>query len=124
MLVAATPAAKALRIEQAEIERGVVFAAAVAERDIQPLDSRRHLEGDKHVAVCLLVADGAMQVEVLSPKSRAAVSKEKKGEEKEPKQALHLPGALQTIQPKSPLWTAVGSSVTGGGVQRKSRAAA
>ena len=57
VLVTTAPAAKALGIEQPEIERGVVFAAGVNERHVQPLDAGRHFERNSDVAVRLQMAD-------------------------------------------------------------------
>jgi len=52
------------------------------------------------VAVRLLMSDGAVKIEILSPKNRASGTKQKTEGEKEVKQALHLPGALQTNSTK------------------------
>jgi hypothetical protein len=41
-----------------------------------------------------------VKIEILSPKNRASGTKQKTEGEKEVKQALHLPGALQTNSTK------------------------
>ena len=66
VFITAAPSAKALWIEQAKIERGVILPAGIAERDIQPFDAGRHFERDQDVAVRLLVVDGAVEIEILS----------------------------------------------------------
>ncbi len=64
--VAAAPAAKTIGIEQAEVQRSVIFLTGVAERNLQPLDTGRHLKRYEHVAVRLTVIDSAVQVNILS----------------------------------------------------------
>jgi hypothetical protein len=77
VFVSAAPAAKALWIEQTEIERGVIFPAGIAERDIQPLDAGRHFERDQDVAVRLLVGEGSVEIEILSVKGETEEEKQK-----------------------------------------------
>ena len=120
VLVTTAPAAKALRIEQAEIECGVVFAAGVSERHVQPLDAGRHFKRNSDVAVCLLMADGPVKVEVLGQEIRTTSTKQETEGKKE-----NEADAASTGEPSRPfsqgrrIWIAVGSSVTGGGAQGK-----
>jgi len=78
VFITAAPSAKALWIDEAKIERGVIFPAGVTERDIQPFDAGRHFERDQDVAVRLLVVDGAVEIEILSVKGGEAEEEKQK----------------------------------------------
>ena len=58
-LVAAAPAAEPMRIEEAEIDDGLLFPARVFERDGQPVHALGHIEPDLAIGLMIGAGDDA-----------------------------------------------------------------
>jgi len=81
-LIAAAPAAEALGVADAEVERGVVLLAGVAEVDGDALDVGGDGEGDFEVGVLLGAGDGAVEGQAGAAGLRKTWSSKKDGKER------------------------------------------